>query len=106
MDAKALLAEMARIFEEKPQHWTQGAFARDAANEAVDPLSEEAFSFSINGFIVRCAGEMILSLEEAGRCYSLICDAIFARFHHRSIVALNDSTDLATVVSVLREAAK
>lgn len=106
MDAKHFLAEAARIFEETPERWTHGAFSRDANGVAVDTLSHEAASFSVNGFFERAVGEGLLTEEERAAAWDLFLGAVFGQYGMRESVTVNDHHGHEAVIACLKRAAR
>jgi len=46
-----------------PDRWTQGALARSAGGDPVDPLSEDAVAWCLVGAIMRCYSHSQLEVE-------------------------------------------
>jgi hypothetical protein len=106
MEAKHFLAEAARVFEETPERWTHGAFARDQQGAAVDTLAHEAFSFSVNGFFERAVGEGLISEGERAQAWDLFLGAVLNRHGIREAVTVNDHHGREAIVSCLKQAAQ
>lgn len=56
MNTKELLVA-ARLLIEKPEHWTQGLFARDSEGYSAPSRSPEAVCFCAMGAVMRASGD-------------------------------------------------
>jgi hypothetical protein len=106
MDAKAFLAQMADAFEQSPEKWSQGAFARNKDQVAVEPTSPDAVSFSANGYLERATGDGTLNEEQSKLAYDLFIGAINESFSHREMVRVNDYEGREAVIACARLAAQ
>lgn len=108
MEAKAFLAMMADTFEQHPEKWSQGAFARNKDSVPVDATSPDAVSWSANGFLERATGlpDGVLNEEQSRLAYDLFIGAINESFSHREMVRVNDYEGREAVIACARLAAK
>lgn len=106
MEAKAILTAMADLFESHPERLTHGALARDANNNAVDVMADDAFSFTINGFLERSMAEGLINGATFAAAFEHVRGVVFGRFANSDVVGMGDRDEPGLVVSVLREAAK
>lgn len=88
--AKTILAAMAKVFTDTPERWTFGAGARNAQNEAVDILADDAYSFSVHGFLERAMAEKAIDQATFDAAHELLGAASMVFYGTRDYGRVSD----------------
>lgn len=106
MEAKELVTAMADLFEKSPDRWSISAMSRDVSGNIVDPMADNAYSFSVHGFLERSKAEGLVDAAGLDQSYSLLIDACKLRGNGDvTLVSLNDVLGREALVATARLAA-
>lgn len=96
-----LLLAMAQVFEDYPDRWTKGTYARTAKGTPVDSWSRNAHAFCAEGFLARAQAEGLADRFEVNQAHAFLK-------HYagdKGVAYVNDNKGREAIIALARKAA-